>query len=245
MPEIKLVVSEDLYKDLLDKAKNEGYKNIDDYILHVLSEYIKLSTRESAQKEISRLERNLMDILNKYTSKIDDLSRKVASLHEKIEDLEDKYNDLSSKYNEVMSLVKERIERASVRKPEKIEHVEAPKQEIREKETPPRKTAIEVLKEQKIIYESGIVTRIRDRDSFFRRLESDGAKILKLSDERVAVDPDFWKEFVKKLENIREDSEEAVKRNLSREEYKLFEKLKKEGMVAYSFIDKKWILIEG
>ncbi|MGC9009895.1 MAG: hypothetical protein ACP5I7_04690 [Sulfolobales archaeon] len=244
MPEVKLLIPEDLYKDLVEKARNEGYKNIDDYILHILSEYTKLPTRESIHKEISKIERNIMDILNKYTSKIDDLSRRVASLHERIEDLEEKYNDLSNKYSEVMNLIKERVERAPMRRPEKIEHVEAPKQEIREKETPPRKTAIEVLKEQKIIYESSIVSRIRDRDSFFRRLESDGAKILKLSDERIAVDPDFWRDFIKKLENIKEDSEEAVKKNLSKEEYRLFEKLKKEGMIAYSFIDKKWILIE-
>ncbi len=241
MPEIKLFLSEDLYKDLHERAKREGFKTVEDYTLHILSEYIKTPSREVIQKEISKIERNLMDLLNKYTSKIDELSRRVASLQERIEDLDNRYSELSSKYNEIFSIVRER---AYIRRPEKTEHVEAPKQEMKEKEAAPRKTAIEVLKEQKIIFESVVASKIRDRDSFFRRLENDGAKILRLSDERVAVDPDFWREFVKKLESIKEDSEEIIKKSLSKEEYKLFEKLKREGMVAYSFIERKWLIIE-
>lgn len=243
MPEIRINLPEPLYRDLFSKAKSEGYDKIEDYLFHIIYDSVKRSAPESVQKEISRIERNLMDLINKYTSKIDDMSRRIASLQEKIEEIENRVNELSNRYEEIAGAAREkqvskRTEQIP-RKPERAEY-EKPEKEAQ----PHKKTAIEILKEQKIIFESSIAPKIRDRDSFFRKLESEGAKILKFSDERVAVDSDFWRDFLNKLESLREDNEESVKKHLSKEEYKLFEKLKREGMIAYSFIDKKWILIE-
>ncbi|MEZ0290331.1 MAG: hypothetical protein ABWJ42_04500 [Sulfolobales archaeon] len=253
MPEIRLSISESTYRELQNKAEREGYKSVEEFILSIVQSYLKRSlvAEKPLSEELARLERRMMDLVNKYTSKVDELAHRMSELYEIIDDLRDKYSELNNKYEEIKKIVE--ISPQKTRRVEREEKIQEKTEVKREREhretpetreTPAKKTAIEVLREQKIIFESAITSKIRDRDSFFKRLESDGAKVIKLSNERIAVDPDFWSEFLKKLDSIKEDSEEIIKRSLSREEYRLFERLKKDGLIAYSTISKKWILIE-
>ncbi|MEM4485166.1 MAG: hypothetical protein QXE13_04915 [Sulfolobales archaeon] len=234
--EIRLSISEALYRELVQRAYSENFKSVEEYIISLIQSHLERTTSiEKPSEDLVRLERKLMDLVNRYTSKVDELAQRISELRDMIDGLSDRYNDLDNRYNELRRLIDSIYQ--SGRGVQRREKTEA-------REEPHKKTAIEVLKDQKIIFESSVVSKIRDRDSFFRRLESDGAKIIKLSSERVAVDPDFWSEFMRKIENIKEDSEEAIRKALSRDEYKLFERLKKDGLIAYSTIERKWILVE-
>ncbi|MCI4457880.1 MAG: hypothetical protein JHC19_07410 [Desulfurococcaceae archaeon] len=236
MPEIKINISNELYQEILQRYRVEGYKSPEEYVLKI----IERALREKPSEEVSRLERKFMDLFNKYSSKVDELGQRMSQLTDEIDDLREKYRSLEERLEEIRKAVereREEAQKTVVKKPS-VEHVE------REAPQPVKKTAIEVLKEQKIMFESSISSKIRDRDSFFRRLERDGAKILRLKNERVAVDPDFWREFVNKLSNIHDDNISVVKNMLSKEEYKLFEKLKENDMLIYSAVNKRWEVFE-
>ncbi len=107
-----------------------------------------------------------------------------------------------------------------------------------------KKTAIEILKEQGVIFESNIARRLRDPNSFFNKLKREGAIIIESDVQRIAVDPSFWKDFLDKLENINFYDEELVKKTLDPKQYELFNELRLTGMIYFDRVKNKWVLLE-
>jgi len=99
--------------------------------------------------------------------------------------------------------------------------------------------AIEILREQKVIRESAVARKLRNRDAFFSRLEGEGAVVLKLYGERIAVEREFWKGFVEKLGKVQgEDAE----KELDEKERELFWVLKSKDALIYDAQAKAWRL---
>ncbi|MEM1796878.1 MAG: CopG family transcriptional regulator, partial [Zestosphaera sp.] len=103
-------------------------------------------------------------------------------------------------------------------------------------------TAIEILKKQKIIYEADIAKKIRNRDAFFDRLEREGAVVLSLKDQRVAIDDEFWSEFVSKVESLTTDKDSEIAKILDKQEVALLKKLSESAIAYYERSKKKWVI---
>lgn len=186
-------------------------------------ESLVLSTLESKAKDavghepvdvdklVVRVERRIMDVINPFTSKVDELARRVSELQERLEALEST------------------LEQASRR----------PQQVLEEKGKPVRKSAAERLREQGVVFESELGW-LRDADAFFEKLRREGALIIKFDDERVALDKEFWNRFVRKLSGLATSNEDELRRFLRRQEYKLFRRLKEHGYIYYDSTEGRW-----
>ncbi len=262
---ILLKIPEELYKEIAERAKNEGYVLVKDYILSLilrelgrsplpplknLEKRLEMLERgelppavydriwkmiETAIKErsiegmsvselkemlekwlrsvMNRIERRVQDMINPFTAKVDDISRRLTDIYERVEGLELKIKNLE---NQVTSLQA---------------------REVR------RKTGLERLREQGVVFESEL-TGLRNRDAFFRYLEREGAKVLKLPHERVAIDPTFWSTFISKLSRLSTTNEEEISKKLTKQEHKLFIKLKEAALLYYDPMEARWKLVE-
>jgi hypothetical protein len=100
---------------------------------------------ESLEK---RLERRVQDQLNAFTSKVDSVARAVAELAEWKEGVEEVLKELKQ-----TSAKQSESEGGRPRKGKS------------------RASAMDILREQKVIFESEIAEKIRNRDAFFAKLE--------------------------------------------------------------------------
>ncbi|MEM4503008.1 MAG: CopG family transcriptional regulator, partial [Ignisphaera sp.] len=155
-----------------------------------------------------------------FTQKVDDLGRKVAELLERLEVVEERLFKLE----------------------ETIKTVETRREEIKVQEKS-RKSAIEILKEQKVMFEKDIANKIRNRDSFFARLEREGAIVIEAKDERIAVEPSFWNSFVNKLKLTKTNNDDELKKIFDPIEFKLLQKLKESALIVYDGTSKSWNLL--
>ena len=105
-----------------------------------------------------------------------------------------------------------------------------------------RRTAMDILREQRFIIESE-VQHLRNRDAFFRRLEAEGAVILETNKGRVAVLPEAWEEFKAKLSSTSSASESTIRRELGAQLYRLFEFLRDAGEVYFDNKKLRWRLV--
>jgi len=215
---ITIELDEETYKKLVEQAEKEGYSIITDYIIYLIKRSIAgeepVSLNHIIKKLKPRIERIVQDETSKYLMLINEIRGKIAELQERIEQLS----------MEIDGLKKQLEQQPSVK----------PKQAT-------RKTGIERLREEKVVFESNLPPRLR-RDRFFNYLEREGAVILPLSKERVAVDPDYWEEFKKKLfEELNTSNEEAIRKILGSPGYELFMKLKEESLIYYDPRQKKWL----
>ncbi len=246
MPTIILKLEDSLYRELERRARAEGFPTVVDYVRHLIYRSLgyvheepseKTSTYHSAtpthgdehkrvsgvvEKLLAVLERRLQDRINPFTQKVDDLNRRLAEVIERIEMLEEKIKALESHTREAT-----------------YTQTAAQREERRETR---RRSAIEILREQKAIFESDIARRIKDRDSFFLKLQREGAKIIEAKGERIALDPDFWNEFLSKLSSISTNNEEEVLSLLDDPiERRLFEKLREAALIYYDAVAKRWV----
>jgi len=216
---IVLEIDEDTYKKLVEKAEKEGYSVLADYILHILrraltAEY-ELPVESVLEKLKSRVKRIVEDEMGRFLEMVNELKNRVADLHDRVESLATELENL-----------KKQIETTTT--------VEAGKR--RE-----RKTGIERLREEKVVFESNLPPRI-SKDRLFNYLEREGAVVLRLSRERIAVDPEYWREFKKKLfEEISTNDEEIIRRVLGSPGYELFLKLREESLIYFDSKQKKWL----
>ncbi|MEM4032905.1 MAG: hypothetical protein QXV53_06370, partial [Zestosphaera sp.] len=125
--------------------------------------------------------------------------------------------------------------------PSKITVQQVPVEAVQEKARE-KITAIEILKKQKIIYEADIAKKIRNRDAFFDRLEREGAVVLSLKDQRVAIDDEFWSEFVSKVESLTTDKDSEIAKILDKQEVALLKKLSESAIAYYERSKKKWVI---
>lgn len=107
-----------------------------------------------------------------------------------------------------------------------------------------RKSAIDFLREQKIMFEADIADRIRNRDAFFERLRRDGAVVLELKYGRVAIDPDYWKEFRSALNELDTSDDTEIERRLGKKGYALLRALSEDGVVYFDATKRKWVFAE-
>jgi len=104
------------------------------------------------------------------------------------------------------------------------------------------KTAVEILREQGVVFESSL-KGVRDASRLFASLEASGALVFKAGGERVAVDRGFWEAFKSRLSSIKTPSREEALASLKGAEARLFEKLVAAGLVYYD-VKRGWTTVE-
>jgi len=258
---------DDLYEELKRRAGRRGYSLVSDYVRALVlrelgygdeAERIRELIREELRKLVAegsevkvepvdvdklleklqaRLERRLQDMINPWTAKIDQIQARLAELQEKIEGIEERLKGAEPReekatrersggaFQQSAAFQGERGERREYRPHGK------------------RKTAIDRLREQGVVYEHD-VQWLRDRDAFFEKLRREGAVIFDLGGERVAVDPTFWENFKEKLEMLPTANEEEIKLLLTSQQYELFKRLKEAGLVYFDATKRAWRLTE-
>ncbi len=184
-------------------------------------------------EDLVRLRRSLEDLLNPVTGKIDSLRSQFATVYEAMEKIIEKLEELSKKVEQAPTVPHPRATVPAAR----VE--EGGQAHPRRRRT----SAIEILKEQKVMYESDIASKIKNRDAFFERLKRDGAIVLELTDQRVAVDPEYWQEFLKRLEEINTNSEPELEKALGKRGYQLLKALMRSTLAYFDATERKWKLM--
>ncbi len=283
---MKLVVirlPDDIYRELEERAKREGYSLVSDYVKSlvlrelgrsgvdlrsieerlerlesgelpqplierigsivraVLQEELKgVQGLEDIDRIVARLERRVQDMINPWTGKVDRALQAIAELQERLEALEEEVKKLREAFEEQR---------------ERLEHVEQREHRV---EVVPRRhgyqhyphggeegyrrrrrTAIEWLREKGVLFESEL-TRLRDRDAFFEKLRREGALVIELPGERVAVDRDYWTRFLERLRRVNAVREDEVRAVMDDAMFKLFQKLKEAGLVYFDARTGTW-----
>ena len=174
-----------------------------------------------------RLRRVIEDLLNPYTGKIDEIARRIG---------------------ELIDLVGSITERQPEEKHALVEAVQPSGETVAGRGRPARRSAMDRLREDGILIASE-ARWIKDRDRFFHYLERQGAKVIRLHRDIVAVHPDFWKEFVRVLNetSVRsiEDAARLVEAALGEAGGRLFRILVKEGLAYYDEDRASWIVVEA
>ncbi len=193
---------------------------IEDALLTIVNNAITSPTEKTSKHEERSL-KSIIDAVNAYTGKIDEMNRRLSHIIELLEDLTARIQNLEDEVSNILRT-------AQQAKPEEKKE--------------PRKSAIDILKDQKVMFESDIASKIRNRDAFFDKLRRSGAVVLELAKERVAVDPEFFEEFKKKVQNLSVSSEDALQRELGKVEVKLLKVLMSSGVAYFDGVKKKWVI---
>jgi len=150
-----------------------------------------------------------VDILNPYTGKIDEITRRLAELRELLEEAREER-------------VREVVERPVRRAP-----------------------AIEKLKEQGVVFQED-VRWMKSPERFFEKLKREGAMVLSIGGERVAVDPGFWARFAEEVDKISvgdvEEAASLLEMSLGEAAGRLFRKMVKAGVAVYDEDQGIWVL---
>ena len=193
--------------------------------------------RSEGGQQVSRvaefIKRTIQDSINPFTGKIDRLAQTVAQLVEALQAVQDQLTEINKKLDTLMRMMESQKPAAQ------------PSEKQRQ---PAKRTAIEILKDQKVLFESEIADRIKNRDAYFAKLRREGAIILEGETERIAVDPDFWQEFLYVLDSVNTNNEDEIRKLLeSRDKlmWRLFQALKKSALIYYDASKKRWLLIES
>ncbi len=261
---VAFTVPDEVYEELKRRAERKGYALLADYVRSIVmreigygDEHEKL--RELVREELRRLlsehsgeirvepidvdkimekiekriERKLQDMINPWTAKIDSLQARLAEIQERLETLEEKLKEAEE--------TRQKREQAPLPAPQR--HITAGFQERREYHRGRRRSAIDRLREQGVVYEHD-VQWLRDRDAFFEKLRREGAVILNLGGERVAVDPEFWRNFKEKIEQLPTANDDEIKILLTSQQYDLFRRLKEAGLIYFDASKKAWRFTE-
>ncbi|MBP1357557.1 MAG: hypothetical protein JZD40_03605 [Sulfolobus sp.] len=226
MKVIYIKLTDEEYKEIEERARKEGYTLVSEYVRSVLlsqptpSSGSSINVSDIVTQISSRLERRVQDLLNPFTAQIEDLKKKAAEIIEKIEEIE-------VKSGKKVSEEEERKEERSFRKV-----IEQPKKEGE------RKTAMDILNEQGVTFESEL--KLRNTDAYFSKLEREGAKIIYTEKERIAMSHEFYENFLNKLREIKTSDLEEASSKLDPKEAKLFRKLASEGLIIYDQQEKYW-----
>ncbi len=261
---------DELYEELERRARRLGYSLVSDYVRDLVlrelgyggaggagasPEEIRKIVREElrklaeekglrvepvdVEKLAARLERKIQDMINPWTAKIDSLSARVAELQEKLEEIEEKLKSLEKQ-------AAERPQHAAAypQRPSGFHgRFEAGERREYRGGGGRRRSAVERLREQGVVFEHD-VQWLRDRDAFFEKLRREGAVILNLGGERVAVDPEFWRNFKEKLHDLPTANDDEIRVLLTREQYELFRRLKESGLIYFDASEKRWKFTE-
>ncbi|GEM_PF-287092 len=196
-------------------------------------------------EDLARFRRSIEDLLNPTTGKIDDMRGKLATIIELLEGIVERLREVDSKIDRVAAQPPQPEAQPAQQQPPRPPRVAHAARAKAEAQQPRRRrtSAIEILKEQKIMFESDITGKIKNRDAFFERLRRDGAVVLELARQRVAIDPDYWNEFVEKLKSLNTNSEAEMEKVLGKVGMRLLKELMQSTLAYFDATTKKWELI--
>lgn len=263
---VALRLPDDVYRELEERARREGFPLVSDYIRYLVLRELGLLGEERSvealveravseklrelagegklevtppdvEKLASRLERRIQDMINPWTAKIDSLSAKLAEAIERLEALEDRLKSLE----EAVEAQRRQEQPPPPRAP--VQPAPGERAAGREHHRGRRRSAIERLREQGVVFEHE-VHWLRDRDAFFEKLRREGALVLDLGGERVAVDRGFWENFREKVEQLPTANDEEIRMLLTDTQYELFKRLKEAGLVYFDASRKAWRFVE-
>ncbi len=225
---------EDAYRALVERARAEGYSLVSDYVRAVILRELGLGDYVS---RIERLEKRLESLEKTGGADFEKIRKRVERI------VTDMVNPVTADIQRVRQQVAELVERV-----EKIEEKIKELEEAKAKPAPApqrykKRSGLDRLREQGVLFESDL-TRLRDRDSFFAYLRRGGAIVIETSSERIAVDPEYWENFIAKLERIRTNNDDRIREMLTPTEYRLFRELKESGLLYYDSSEKAWRLVE-
>lgn len=215
MKYIIIKLSDEEYREIERRAREEGFTLISEYIRSVIFSKHKSESIGDLSQISSKLERKIQDLLNPYTSEIQELKRKIGEVLERIEGIE--------------SIIKEGKRTESQQRQEKQDSKTTQKT---------KKTAMEILEQEGIMLESEI--RVKNPDMLFEKLERQGAKVIETDSGRIAIHPKFWEEFSRKLSNIKSSDVEEVSSKLDEKSAKLFRIFVTKGLAYFDGNSKTW-----
>jgi len=217
---VRIELNKSEYEVLKVLARREGYSLVSDYLRRLIKDVIEgrvgkgISGGEQADVIVKKLERVVVDLLNPYTGKIDEIARRLAEIIELLERGE--------------------VERAR----------EVIREKPREVKRAPS-TAIEKLKEQGVVFQED-VQWMKSPDRFFEKLKKEGAIVVSIGSEKVALDPDFWAKFTEEVGKISvgdlEEAADMLGMALGEVAGRLLRKMAKAGIAVYDEDSGVWIL---
>ncbi|MCS7106769.1 MAG: hypothetical protein NZ902_01505 [Acidilobaceae archaeon] len=216
---LKVELSREEYEALKAKARSEGYPLPSEYAREVLrralgkGEARGLDVKEIADNVSKRVERTVADLLNPYTGKIDEISRRLSEL----------------------------IELLEVEKEREAKEVKEPR-ELKERRPV---SAIDRLKDQQVVF-SEDMKWMKAPEKFFEKLRREGAMVVEVGEEKIAVDKDFWEQFKAEVESISvrsvEEASSLIGSYLGEGAGRLFKKLARAGLLVYDEDRGEWLL---
>jgi hypothetical protein len=215
MPKIALNLSSEQLEALSKMFPDEP---VEDVLARIVNEFLSGRASKPESRADERSLRTLLDILNAYTGKIDELSRRVSQVVEILEGISSRLQNLEEQL------------RSTIQQPKQVEKRE------------PRKSALDILKEQGVMFESDIASKIKNRDAFFERLKRGGAVVIELAKERVAVDPDFFTRFKDRVAKLSSSSDDILSRELEKSELRLLKALSSSGLAYFDSTRKRWVI---
>ncbi len=249
MKVVAFKVDDETYKKLEELARSKGLLSVSEVAKIVLLKALEEGAhhkipssdveggshraRQVIEKLLVVIDRKIQDKINPFTSKIDDLARKYAELVERIESLEDRIRVVEQRVASIEDRLGSAVKTGTT--------VSSERSELKKERK--KRSVMEILREQGVLFESDIANRIRDRDTFFLKLQRLGAVVLELKNERVAVDPEFWKEFIDKVQKMSTNSEEEIAKILDEREFRLFKALRESALIYFDAVSGRWRLL--
>jgi len=230
---IKVELPRDEYLKLVRLAEEEGYPLASDYVRALVARALEgrlggecpgggLDERRLAEAIARRLERRLADLINPFTAKIDEMQRRIGELVEALEQAEARGGPVEAEERPERPPARRRVERGG----------------------PSR--GMERLRSEGVVFESDLRGRLRQPEAFLRKLGSEGAVVLDLAGEKVAVDPGFWERLVESLSRLSIRDEGEVESLLSAElgerAARLFRLLVRSGLAYYDEDSASWVV---
>jgi len=228
---IKVDIPRKDYEALEALAEKRGYPLVSDFLRSLIGNVLsgeigecgaRIDSRTLAEEISKRLERRIADLINPFTGKIDEINRKLGELLELIESLMSQAETIQAP-------------------PYKSE----PKREKAISERAKKPSAMDRLREQKIVVYNDVAWMKAPR-KLFDKLEREGAVVLNIAGELVAVHPEYWDEFIATLAEIGVSDPDEVKgileSKLGDAAVRLFNLLLRGGLTYYDTDLAQWIV---
>jgi hypothetical protein len=172
-----------------------------------------------------RLSRKIQDQLNAFTSRVEQVAQRQAEIVERLDALEERVKKL-----EESATTKEQTSEAPEKQPKKGAKREKP-------------SVCEILDKQLVLFESDVAEKgsVKNRDRYFAAIVSQcGDVVVECAKERIAVEKNFWSQFLDKLSKIDTNNDDKIKKQLDSLELKLFKALKESALIIYDTNEKRW-----
>lgn len=224
---VVIYLSLEEYEKLREAARREGFSDVSEFLKSIAMGAVKDrgkhpggvpgASQEALEYLGRRIERVVFDLLNPFTGKIDEISRKVSQVIE---------------YLEAAREIPGPQPQARARREPRARREELP-------------ASVERLRKEKVVFGEDL-TWLRRPELFFEKLARYGAKIVRAGGETIAVDKNHWEVFEALVRSIEaEDSKAAAKtveEVLGDRSRRLFEKLVESDLAFYDEEYGAWVV---